>query len=134
MSGYSKVGESEAPSLAEGGSACVECNPTAPPMGRPPRGTALRHRRNDKVTREHLRQWAEREGLTVWVGARHRGWHGSPIVDAIRLRWRPREGTRSRAILFEAEDGKIRFTDSDRLAIARCIAEIAGIEPPEVQG
>jgi len=36
--------------------------------------------------------------------------------------------------LFEAEDGKIRFTDSDRLAIARCIAEIAGIEPPEVQG
>jgi hypothetical protein len=83
------------------------------------------------MTRQALRKWAVAQGLTVWVGAHQRSYY-SAFVDAIRLRWRPGKGFRSRAFLFEAEDGRIRFTNADRLHIANCIAGLTSCEPPEV--
>ena len=75
------------------------------------------------MTRREFEKWAKAQGLDVAI------WN-SWSRENICVWWPRKRGTLTDSIVFSSDKRRL-FPKRERRAIARCIAEIAGVEPPE---
>ena len=81
------------------------------------------------MTRKQFSIWAGIRGPKTWIDSWDRTGADGKKHERIAFTYRPGHKRHGRAFTFDTDARE--FWPRERLAIARCIAEIAGVEPPK---